>query len=535
MGCTEAVPFAAGGGGCGVHADCAACVCMVPSLAVGVEEWPRTSSGKIDRRRLPQADAAVLEVGSVIAPRSAAETAVRDAFASVLSMAAESISVEASFFELGGNSLKAVRLYLALKTRLGHGMNATDLLRQPTVAWVAAALNRAAVATVPLRQHQKSLAELGWTTAHHPLRPSALEVGEGTDLSAFEVSCSYKPLSGDWPLSGELSISAGSHEEHVRSMLVWTIRFQKHLRTLTVEELREMAAAADVSGQQRWFGRLVDSELVSLLTVYTEKRVVAEHVVAGSATDLTGDINLPQYGLTCSVFSVANLIYKSELKNYMDDKVKGWLCAWSFDDGDQAVLPDDLLETYLKAVASFWPEEVAQMTEQERLMVSQWEGGYADCFLYALLQTGPKMAVSRELHQLKHADDGRLGELQLLPLEESVDISIDAIKLPNIPLHDDAEIMRLILTTVHEHGTAIVGGLLSLMNALNHGHTVSFVISHVESSFRWYDSGLLVGYFASLKDVFRFMWGDEEIEFMSTLAVSELVLVRRHVGGRAVS
>ena len=31
---------------------------MVPSVVVGVDAWPRTSSGKIDRKRLPAADAA---------------------------------------------------------------------------------------------------------------------------------------------------------------------------------------------------------------------------------------------------------------------------------------------------------------------------------------------------------------------------------------------------------------------------------------------------------------------------------------------
>ena len=40
----------------------------------------------------------------------AAVSAAREAFASVLSRAVEAISVEASFFELGGNSLRAVAL-----------------------------------------------------------------------------------------------------------------------------------------------------------------------------------------------------------------------------------------------------------------------------------------------------------------------------------------------------------------------------------------------------------------------------------------
>jgi hypothetical protein len=73
---------------------------MVPSMVIGVCEWPRTSSAKIDRKRLPSVDKAALGAGSVVAPRTVAERWVRVAFASVLSMPAESICVEKSFFEL---------------------------------------------------------------------------------------------------------------------------------------------------------------------------------------------------------------------------------------------------------------------------------------------------------------------------------------------------------------------------------------------------------------------------------------------------
>ena len=84
---------------------------MVPSLVVGVDEWPRTSSGKIDRKRLPPPDARA-NARELVAPRSAQEATVRECFAAVLRIAVEAISVEASFFELGGNSLRAVALSL---------------------------------------------------------------------------------------------------------------------------------------------------------------------------------------------------------------------------------------------------------------------------------------------------------------------------------------------------------------------------------------------------------------------------------------
>ena len=94
---------------------------MIPSMVVGVDRWPRTSSGKIDRRRLPAASLAssACAVGSVVGPRSASESAAREAIAGVLRLGAESVSVEASFFELGGNSLRAVALARRLSDVLG--------------------------------------------------------------------------------------------------------------------------------------------------------------------------------------------------------------------------------------------------------------------------------------------------------------------------------------------------------------------------------------------------------------------------------
>ena len=74
---------------------------MVPSVVVGVREWPRTSSAKIDRNRLPPPEGGSGAAAEVVAPRSAAERAARDAIAAVLGLPAEGVSVEADFFELG--------------------------------------------------------------------------------------------------------------------------------------------------------------------------------------------------------------------------------------------------------------------------------------------------------------------------------------------------------------------------------------------------------------------------------------------------
>ena len=110
---------------------------MLPSVVVGVKEWSRTSSAKIDRKRLPAPALAGATAAQVVVPRTSEERVVRDAFAATLGLAAEAVSVEASFFELGGNSLTAVMLARRLSEALGRGMSMADVLQRPTVAGIA--------------------------------------------------------------------------------------------------------------------------------------------------------------------------------------------------------------------------------------------------------------------------------------------------------------------------------------------------------------------------------------------------------------
>ena len=180
---------------------------MVPSLVVGVATWPRTSSGKIDRKRLPAPEGGAAGGGGggsmVVAPRSAAEVRVRDAFAAALGIGAEAISVEASFFELGGNSLRAVTLSRRLTEALGRPVSVADVLQRPTVAGLAAWGGDAdAVVLPPLVRSVDATALL---TAAHPVSWNqsqllTVHVVDGA-TAAYNI-----PMA--WWLVGPLSVAA---------------------------------------------------------------------------------------------------------------------------------------------------------------------------------------------------------------------------------------------------------------------------------------------------------------------------------------
>ncbi len=85
---------------------------MVPSAFVGVDHWPVTANGKLDRNALPKPQHEV----AGLAPRTPLEQELALLFAQALGREAP-VAVDADFFSLGGDSLSAVHLLLAVEQR----------------------------------------------------------------------------------------------------------------------------------------------------------------------------------------------------------------------------------------------------------------------------------------------------------------------------------------------------------------------------------------------------------------------------------
>ncbi|MEQ3552841.1 amino acid adenylation domain-containing protein [Pseudonocardia nematodicida] len=107
---------------------------MIPSQFVPVEQIPLTVNGKTDRRALPSPETATVSAGAA-APSGPVETALADAWARVLGTGP--VGAHDDFFLLGGDSLLMLRVR-AEAAAAGVHFSLTDLLRQPTVAALAA-------------------------------------------------------------------------------------------------------------------------------------------------------------------------------------------------------------------------------------------------------------------------------------------------------------------------------------------------------------------------------------------------------------
>ncbi len=105
---------------------------MVPAQIVVLDEFPLTSSGKVDRKALP---APVFAATPFRAPQTGMEKIVAAVFAEVLGL--QRVGLDDDFFELGGDSLIATRVCTRLQLALGREVPVRYLFEASTVGELA--------------------------------------------------------------------------------------------------------------------------------------------------------------------------------------------------------------------------------------------------------------------------------------------------------------------------------------------------------------------------------------------------------------
>jgi amino acid adenylation domain-containing protein/thioester reductase-like protein/non-ribosomal peptide synthase protein (TIGR01720 family) len=110
---------------------------MVPSQIVVLDEFPLTSSGKIDRKALP---APVFTATTFQAPQSRTEKIVAGIYARVLGV--ERVGVDQSFFDLGGDSLLAMPVIDAINKTFDTDLAVRTIFDTPSVRNLSERLDR---------------------------------------------------------------------------------------------------------------------------------------------------------------------------------------------------------------------------------------------------------------------------------------------------------------------------------------------------------------------------------------------------------
>ncbi|GAB3768753.1 hypothetical protein GCM10028818_03690 [Spirosoma horti] len=108
---------------------------MMPSAFVWMEEFPKTSSGKVDKKQLPEPSRDRPEqTAAYRKPKTKLEQVVADIWSNLLRI--DKIGLDDNFFELGGNSLLAQKTVAALN-QAHYSLPVTKLYQYPTIAGIA--------------------------------------------------------------------------------------------------------------------------------------------------------------------------------------------------------------------------------------------------------------------------------------------------------------------------------------------------------------------------------------------------------------
>jgi natural product biosynthesis luciferase-like monooxygenase protein/amino acid adenylation domain-containing protein len=110
---------------------------MVPGAFVALEAFPLTPNGKLDRRALPEPEAAAPADGYV-APSGTVEEVLAEIWAEVLNV--ERVGVADDFFQLGGHSLRATRVLTRLRQTFQVEVPLRAFFQAPTVGAMAAGI-----------------------------------------------------------------------------------------------------------------------------------------------------------------------------------------------------------------------------------------------------------------------------------------------------------------------------------------------------------------------------------------------------------
>jgi amino acid adenylation domain-containing protein len=109
---------------------------MIPAVFLSVQEFPLSPNGKIDRKALPAPKPDdYLSDNEYVAPRDAMEKTLAKLWQEVLGI--PRVGAKDNFFNLGGKSLMAARLFTKIIHRFGKELPLTTLIHAPTLELLA--------------------------------------------------------------------------------------------------------------------------------------------------------------------------------------------------------------------------------------------------------------------------------------------------------------------------------------------------------------------------------------------------------------
>ncbi|TCD02003.1 non-ribosomal peptide synthetase [Pedobacter frigidisoli] len=174
---------------------------MVPDHIVALKAFPKMPNGKIDKKFLP-----IPLIGELNPPKNYRLKTTTEAMLTEIwsdCLGVKTIGINDDFFDLGGNSIMAVRMMVALEKKIGIRLPLTTLLTNPTLEKLASVLNanqetKRSTTVLPIRQQGNKT-------------PIYLIHGSGLNVLLFKSIIPF--LDDDQPVYGIQALGLDQWEE----------------------------------------------------------------------------------------------------------------------------------------------------------------------------------------------------------------------------------------------------------------------------------------------------------------------------------
>ncbi|WP_195576720.1 non-ribosomal peptide synthetase [Paenibacillus sp. 1001270B_150601_E10] len=120
---------------------------MIPAHFIKLEQLPLTNNGKLDKKALPAPEAASME--EYTAPRDRIEYALAEVFQDILG--AVRVGIDDSFYDLGGDSIKAIRMVSKLREH-GYDFSVRAIMQGKTIRSIRKSMNHSPIVSVDQRE-----------------------------------------------------------------------------------------------------------------------------------------------------------------------------------------------------------------------------------------------------------------------------------------------------------------------------------------------------------------------------------------------
>ncbi len=193
---------------------------IVPSAFVFLENFPLTPNGKIDRKALPVPDIDLIQQDNLILPRNTIELKLAQIWSKLFNI--YPIGVTHNFFELGGDSLLAVRLMSQIQQQFQRNLPLATLFTSPTIEQLAPLL-RSSIDSLPW----SALVRIRANGNKPPL--FCIHPAGGNVLCYQDLAC-Y--LSSEQPVYGLQSVGLNPQNPHHTSVEQMATHYIQEIQTV---------------------------------------------------------------------------------------------------------------------------------------------------------------------------------------------------------------------------------------------------------------------------------------------------------------